>query len=111
MNATIEIDSTLTDRYQTTVPASVRLALNLERRDRIHYMIRSNGEVVLTRANKKSSQDPVITSFLDFLERDLQKSPENIRYVTSNTFSEAERLTAGIEVNLDEELLEDDDDI
>lgn len=110
MNTAIEDSSTLTDRYQTTVPASVRRAMKLERRDRIHYLIRPNGEVVLTRARDESSQDPVMASFLAFLESDLQKHPENIRPITASTFAEAERLTAGIEVDFDEELPEDDDD-
>lgn len=110
MSSAIEDDSTLTDRYQTTVPASVRRALNLKRRDRIHYTIRPNGEVVLTRARDASSQDPVMASFLAFLERDMQEQPENIRPVTGSTFAEAERLTSGIEVDLDEALPEDDDD-
>ncbi|SER74884.1 antitoxin PrlF [Vreelandella subterranea] len=110
MNTAIEDDSTLTDRYQTTIPASVRRALKLNRRDRIHYMIRPNGEVVLTRARDESTQDPVMTSFLAFLERDLQGHPENIHPVTASTFAKAESLTAGIEVDLDEELPEDDDD-
>jgi len=110
MNTVIEDDSTLTDRYQTTVPASVRRALNLKRRDRLHYTVRPNGEVVLTRASDEPSADPVITNFLAFLERDLQQHPEHIRPVTVGTFAEAERLTAGIEVNLDEALPEDDDE-
>ena len=110
MSTVIEGDSTLTDRYQTTVPAPVRRALKLKRRDRIHHTIRPDGEVVLTRARDESSQDPVMVSFLTFLERDLQEHPENIRPVTAGTFAEAERLTAGIEVDLDEELSEDDDD-
>ncbi|MCI0508830.1 antitoxin PrlF [Chromohalobacter marismortui] len=104
MNTAIEDDSTLTDRYQTTVPASVRRALKLKRRDRIHYTIRPNGEVVLSRASDEPSQDPVVTSFLTFLERDLQAHPENIRPVAAGTFAEAERLTSGIEVDLDEAL-------
>lgn len=110
MSTAIEDDSTLTDRYQTTVPASVRRALKLKRRDRIHYTIRANGEVVLTRARDASSQDPVVTNFLMFLERDLQAHPENIHPVTASTFAGAEHMTAGIEVDLDEELPEDDDE-
>ncbi|WP_346795875.1 type II toxin-antitoxin system PrlF family antitoxin [Halomonas sp. Bachu 37] len=110
MNTAIEDDSTLTDRYQTTVPASVRRALKLKRRDRIHYTIRDNGEVVLSRAHNESSQDPVMVSFLAFLERDLREHPESIQPVTASTFAEAERLTSGIEVDLDEALTEDDDD-
>ncbi|GHB12348.1 type II toxin-antitoxin system PrlF family antitoxin [Salinicola rhizosphaerae] len=106
-----EADSTLTERYQTTVPAPVRKALQLKRRDRIHYSIRSNGEVVLTRAEEPPAADPVITSFLHFLQSDMQKNPENLRFLTTATLAEAQRLTANIEVDLDEKLPEDDDDV
>ncbi|HCL22528.1 MAG TPA: regulator, partial [Halomonas sp.] len=54
--------------------------------------------------------DPVMVNFLNFLERDLLAHPENIRPVTASSFAEAERLTAGIEVDLEEALEEDDDD-
>ena len=50
MPVTMQVESTLTDRYQTTVPETVRRALRLGKRDKIHYTIRSDGEVVLTRA-------------------------------------------------------------
>ena len=50
MPATQQAESTLTDRYQTTVPETVRQALRLGKRDKIHYTIRSDGDVVLTRA-------------------------------------------------------------
>ena len=50
MPPTQQIESTLTDRYQTTVPETVRRALRLGKRDKIHYTIRPDGEVVLTRA-------------------------------------------------------------
>ncbi|MBK1736325.1 regulator, partial [Halorhodospira abdelmalekii] len=49
MATTLEAESTLTARYQTTVPETVRRALQLSKRDKIHYHIRANGEVVLTR--------------------------------------------------------------
>ena len=49
MATTLEAESTLTDRYQTTVPKTVRRALRLGKRDKIHYTIRPSGEVVLTR--------------------------------------------------------------
>lgn len=110
MSTAIEDDSTLTDRYQTTVPASIRRALKLKRRDRIHYRVLVNGEVVLSRASDEPRQDPVVANFLAFLEGDLQAHPENIQPVTAGTFSEAEHLTAGIEVDLEEMLPDDDDD-
>ena len=51
MLAVLETESTLTDRYQTTVLETVRRALNLGKRDKIHYTIRPSGEVVLTLAD------------------------------------------------------------
>src|SRR3569832_1590888 len=64
MHAPFEVESTLTDRYQTTVPESVRRALRLGKRDKIHYTIRHSGEVVLTRAEASDGDDPVLGSFL-----------------------------------------------
>jgi hypothetical protein len=40
MPATLEAESTLTDRYQTTVPETVRRALRLRKRDKIQYVTR-----------------------------------------------------------------------
>ena len=90
MSTLIEDDSTLTDRYQITVPASIRRALKLKRRDRIHYTVRPNGEVVLSRASDDAGRDPVMINFLNFLERGLLMHPENIRPVAANSFAEAE---------------------
>jgi antitoxin PrlF len=50
MSASLEVESMLTDRYQTTVPETVRRTLRLRKRDKIQYVIRPSGEVVLTRA-------------------------------------------------------------
>ncbi len=36
----IQLQSTLTDRYQTTVPETVRRALNISKRDRIQHTIK-----------------------------------------------------------------------
>ena len=103
MHTDFEDESIMTDRYQnqTTVPRSVRQALQLQGCDRIHYTIRANGEVDLTLAEDDLHQDPVITRFLGFLESDMQAKPGNIRALTANTFTEAENLTAGVEVDLD----------
>ena len=46
MAATHKVESTLTDRYQTTVPETVRRALKLSKRDKIHYAISPEGKVV-----------------------------------------------------------------
>ena len=50
MPAILALKSTLTDRYQTTVPDAVRRVLHLEKRDRIKYSISPDGIVLLSRA-------------------------------------------------------------
>jgi antitoxin PrlF len=101
--------STLTDRYQTTIPASIRRRLNLQARDRIHYQVRDNGEVVLLRAEPEADVDPVISLFLDFLQTDMQQQPQQLQALSAETVAEAQRLTAKIEVDLNEVLPEDDE--
>jgi bifunctional DNA-binding transcriptional regulator/antitoxin component of YhaV-PrlF toxin-antitoxin module len=49
------IRSTLTDRWQTTIPAEVRVALGLQQRQGILYEIR--GESVTLRAEGESLMD------------------------------------------------------
>src|SRR5690606_5177656 len=79
MAATLEVESTLTDRYQTTVPETVRRALKLGKRDKIHYTIRPSGEVVLTRAEASEGDDPVLGQFLGFLAADITRHPERLQ--------------------------------
>ncbi|WP_336389839.1 type II toxin-antitoxin system PrlF family antitoxin [Scytonema hofmannii] len=73
VNAVTEIicvESSLTNRYQTTVPDAVRKILGLSKRDKICYTIQSDGEVVISRAEQTQS-DPVLGQFLNFLARDI----------------------------------------
>ena len=35
MSLNLEVESTLTDKYQTTIPDPIRKALNLKKRDKI----------------------------------------------------------------------------
>ncbi|MCC6560134.1 MAG: type II toxin-antitoxin system PrlF family antitoxin, partial [Xanthomonadales bacterium] len=83
MASTLEAESTLTDRYQTTVPETVRRALRLGKRDKIHYTIRPGGEVVLARAEASTGDDPVLGQFLGFLARDLVRHPERLHSIDS----------------------------
>lgn len=101
MAATLEIESTLTDRYQTTVPESVRRVLKLGKRDKIHYSILPDGEVLLTRAEPKEEEDPAIASFLDFLARDIADHPENLRTIPQELINRIDRLVGDIDVDLD----------
>jgi len=109
MAATLEAESTLTDRYQTTVPETVRRALKLGKRDKIHYTIRPGGEVVLTRAAPLEGDDPVLGQFLGFLARDIASHPERLQAVDTGLVQRIQSLVGGIEVDLDAPLSEDDE--
>jgi antitoxin PrlF len=109
MAATLEVESTLTDRYQTTVPETVRRALRLGKRDKIHYSIRPGGEVVLTRVEATEVDDPVLGQFLGFLARDIASHPERLQAIDSTFVQRIQSLTAGIEIDLDAPLSADDE--
>ena len=109
MPATLDVESTLTDRYQTTVPETVRRALRLGKRDKIHYSIRPSGEVVLTRAEASEGDDPVLVQFLGFLARDMASHPERLRAVDAGLVQRLQSLVDGIEVDLDAALTADDE--
>jgi len=108
MAATLEVESTLTDRYQTTVPQTVRRALRLGKRDKIHYTIRPGGEVVMRRA-EVTDDDPVIGQFLGFLARDIASHPERLQTIDVSLAQRIDSLVGHIEVDLDAALSEDDE--
>ena len=111
MPASLDVESTLTDRYQTTVPETVRRALRLGKRDKIRYSIRPSGEVVLTRSTSVEgleSDDPVLGQFLSFLARDMASHPERLQAVDAGLVERLQSLVGGIEVDLDAALSMDD---
>jgi antitoxin PrlF len=105
----IEVESSLTDRYQTTVPEPVRDVLKLGKRDKIHYTIRSSGEVVLTRSNGSDSDDPVLGQFLGFLASDITKHPERLQPLDAAFVQRLQLLTSNVVVDLDASLSETDE--
>ena len=109
MAAPLEAESTLTDRYQTTVPETVRRALKLSKRDKIPYSIRPGGEVVLTRAEASDSDDPVLGQFLGFLAADLTRHPERLQSVDAGLFQRLQSSVGGVDVDLDTALSADDE--
>ena len=109
MPTLLAAESTLTDRYQTTVPETVRRALQLGKRDKIHYTIRPSGEVVLTRAEQSEGDDPVLGQFLGFLARDIASHPERLQAVDASLVQRLQFLVGGVEVDLDTALSADDE--
>ena len=52
-------------------------------------------------------EDPVVTAFLAFLEKDMKTRPERIAGLSKRTIARATRLTKGVKVTGDERLPED----
>ena len=98
MPSTLELESTLTDRYQTTVPDAVRRALRLGKRDRIRYVVQANGSVNLQRAEE---EDPVLGAFLDFLAKDIANHPRHVRAISADLAKRMRSLTKGVKADLD----------
>jgi antitoxin PrlF len=109
MPATLEAESTLTDRYQTTVPQTVRRALRLRKRDKIQYVIRPSGEVVLTRATDAEADDPVLGQFLGFLEHDIATHPERLQSLSSSFVQRIQSLVGEVNMDLDAPLSDEDE--
>ena len=103
-----DVESALTDRYQTTVPQPVRRALGLRKRDRIRYAFRANGEVVLQRVSADSdNDDPALAPFLALLEQDIANHPERLQPIGAELVERLQDLVGGIEVDLEEALPDD----
>ena len=109
MATLLEAKSTLTDRYQTTVPEAVRRVLKLGKRDKIRYTIRPNGEVVLTRAVPSGEEDPVLGQFLGFLAREIVNHPERLQPVDSRLAARIQSLVGDIQVDFNAPLSTDDE--
>lgn len=104
----LKSESTLTDRYQTTVPDTVRKALGLGKRDKICYTIESNGVVTISRVTLPA-EDPVIGKFLSFLAQDMSNNPQQIQSIEVNLVERIKLLVADIEIDIDAPLSEEDE--
>lgn len=106
MTKILQAASTLTDRYQTTIPEPVRELLHLNKRDKITYTIEENGKVLISRTNE---EDPILGRFLTFLANDIKNNPSHIRSFSQTLIDRANNLTSGIEIDLDAPLNEKDE--
>lgn len=107
-NPILVSESTLTDRYQTTIPDSVRKALHLHKREKIRFTIQPDGSVLLSRAEQDQT-DPALDSFLSFLANDIQHNPQHLKAVTPELVSRIQNLVGNIDVDLDSPLDDEDE--
>ncbi|MCD2173005.1 type II toxin-antitoxin system PrlF family antitoxin [Rhizobium sp. C4] len=103
--ATIEIDATITERGQTTVPAAIRKMLGV-RKGGIVFKGLADGTVVIEPKREADESDPVLDEFLAFLERDIPKNAA-IKPLDANLLHEIDTLIEGVEVDLDAPLPDD----
>ncbi len=101
-------ESTLTDRYQTTVPEPVRKVLGLNKRDKICYIIQPDGQVVISRVDK-TEKDPILGQFLNFLARDIEKNPQHLQAISSDLVSRVQSLVAEVDLEVDAPLSDEDE--
>lgn len=105
-DVSLRAESRLTERSQTTIPAVIRDALHLKPGEYINYTLLAGGKVIMSR-NEDEQDDPVVSQFLNFLENDMMKNPQNIHQVPTAFWACIQTLTAGVEVDLDAPLTDD----
>jgi len=107
-NPLLITESTLTDRYQTTIPASIREALHLGKREKIRYTICSNGNILLSRADQNET-DPALDGFLTFLANDIQTHPQRLTATTPELVSRIQNLIGKVDIDIDAPLSDEDE--
>jgi antitoxin PrlF len=100
MLAELKVESTLTDKYQTTMPGVVRKALGLKKRDRISYTILPEGDVLLSRVSD-TADDPALGAFLTFLAQDISQNPGHIRGLDAPLRAKLSELVDGVDLDLE----------
>ena len=103
----LSAESTLTDRFQTTIPAMVRKALGLAKGDKLEFLLDETGGIRLSRKTPEEPEehvDPVLAGFLDLLAKDIEENPQNLREIDDSFWLAIDKLTEGVEVDLDEKL-------
>jgi antitoxin PrlF len=93
------LQSTLTARYQTTIPTEVRRRLGLNAGDQISYRFTDEGRVELIR---ESSEDQVLGAMLEALELNLATYPERLVAVDKLMYDDLKKWD--LDVDLDSDL-------
>ncbi|ACK73896.1 HtaR suppressor protein (plasmid) [Gloeothece citriformis PCC 7424] len=101
-------ESTLTKRYQTTIPESIRKVLGLKKHDKICYTILEDGQVTISRA-AQTENDPILENFLVFLAQELKKNPQHLQGISANLVSHLKSLVADVDLDLDAPLSDEDE--
>lgn len=103
---TLEIEATITERGQTTVPAAIRKMLGIHR-GAIIFKGMPDGTVLIEPKPEESEEDPVIAKFLDFLAGNIEKNPQHLVPLTQELLDESYGLVGDIDIDMDAPLKDD----
>lgn len=92
-------ESSLTDRYQTKIPETLRKILGLNKRDKINYSIQTDGKVVIYPV-EESENDLLLTEFLNFIVEDIKNNPQNLQPINSDLINHVELLVSEVDLNI-----------
>ncbi len=92
----LEAESTLTTRYQTTIPDAVRKVLGLGKHDRLVYRVSDNGEVHLAKAGAAEAEDAALAPFLALLDARMATKPARILAYTDADARDDLALVKGV---------------
>ncbi len=92
----LEAESTLTSRYQTTIPDAVRKVLGLGKQDRLLYRVTDAGVVQLSKAQSLAAEDPALLPFLALLDRRLDGRPDSVVPYAEGDASQDLALVKGV---------------
>ncbi len=101
-------ESTLTSRYQTTIPQVVRNTLGLDKNDKLLYTIQKDGSVLLSKSDEHE-EDNVLKDFLNFLANEISNNPQNVKSVDSKIVQKAQNLVSEVAIDMDAPLADQDD--
>lgn len=100
MDAVLEIEATITERGQTTVPSSIRKMLGVVKRGAVVFRGMEDGSVLIA-PKAAVHDDPVLGGFLAFLERDMVRRPEGLVPLSQDLLDRTDALIGDLDVDLD----------
>lgn len=103
---TLEIEATITERGQTTVPAAIRKMLGVQK-GAIVFKGMPDGTVIIVPKQAEDEEDPAIAKFLAFLARDIEQNPQNLVPLTQEMLDEIDDLVGDMDIDLDAPLEDD----
>ncbi len=95
----LEEVSTITTKGQTTVPKAVRQVLGVDYGGEIAFRV-ENGHVTV-RAVETEHEDPVVSRFLAFLAKDIEKRPEAVKPLSREFAARMASATKGKRVDVE----------